>query len=71
MASVPEKDKFSVCGHTLAMPAMITAQNGVVVEQSTKIARRSAARAKNGVNHVSAIGPCDQPASPVCRSQAQ
>jgi hypothetical protein len=37
-ANVPEKDKFSLCGQTLDMPTVITAQNGAVIEQTTKVA---------------------------------
>jgi hypothetical protein len=44
-ASVPEKDKFSLCGQTLQMPTTITAQNGVVIKQSTNIALSGCAKA--------------------------
>ena len=43
-ASVPEKDKFSLCGQTLQMPTTITAQNGVVIKQSTNIALSGCAK---------------------------
>ncbi len=36
--NVAEAKKFSLCGETLAMPTIITGQNGVVIEHSTKIA---------------------------------
>ncbi len=36
--NVAEAKKFSLCGENLAMPTMITGQNGVVMEHSTKIA---------------------------------
>ncbi len=36
--NVAESKKFSLCGETLAMPTIITGQNGVVLEHSTKIA---------------------------------
>jgi hypothetical protein len=37
-SNVPEKKKFSLCGTTLTAPTEITAQNGAVIKQSTKIA---------------------------------
>jgi DNA-binding beta-propeller fold protein YncE len=36
-ANVPQKAKYNLCGQTLAMPTAITAQNGAVIKQSTKI----------------------------------
>ena len=36
--NVAEAKKFSLCGETLAMPTIITGQNGVAIEHSTKIA---------------------------------
>jgi hypothetical protein len=36
-ANVPESRKFSLCGQKLTMPTTITGQNGVVIEQQTKI----------------------------------
>ncbi len=36
--NVAEAKKFSLCGENLAMPTIITAQDGVVIEHSTKIA---------------------------------
>ncbi|HEV3047049.1 MAG TPA: hypothetical protein VGY13_06765 [Solirubrobacteraceae bacterium] len=35
---IPEKDYFNLCGQTLNMPTSITAQNGAVIKQTTKIA---------------------------------
>ena len=37
-ANVPEKEDFSLCKSSLAMPTKITAQNGAVMEQTTRIA---------------------------------
>ena len=37
-ANVPEKDDHSLCGQTLKMPTVITAQNGTVIEADTPIA---------------------------------
>jgi uncharacterized repeat protein (TIGR01451 family) len=36
-ANVPEKDDYSLCGQTLNMPTEITAQNGAVIKQTTRI----------------------------------
>jgi hypothetical protein len=36
-SNVPESKHFSLCGQKLVMPTTITGQNGVVVEQQTKI----------------------------------
>ena len=36
-ANVPQSKKFSLCGQKLTMPTTITGQNGVVIEQQTKI----------------------------------
>jgi hypothetical protein len=37
-ANVPETAKFSLCGQSLQMPTEITAQNGALIKQATKIA---------------------------------
>jgi hypothetical protein len=37
-AFVPESKHYSLCGAKLAMPTVITAQNGAVIRQTTKIA---------------------------------
>jgi hypothetical protein len=37
-AYVPEKDRYSLCGQTLDMPTELTAQNGAVIKQTTRIA---------------------------------
>jgi uncharacterized repeat protein (TIGR01451 family) len=37
-ANVPQSKKYSLCGQSLPMPTMITAQNGAVIKQTTKIA---------------------------------
>jgi hypothetical protein len=34
---VPAKDEFNLCGQSLVMPTTITAQNGAVVKQATRI----------------------------------
>lgn len=36
-ANVPEADEFSLCKQTLVMPTTITAQDGAVIEQNTKV----------------------------------
>jgi hypothetical protein len=36
-ANGPASSKYNLCGQTLAMPTMITGQNGAVVKQTTKI----------------------------------
>jgi hypothetical protein len=36
--NVPEKEDFSLCKQTLAMPTTITAQDGAVIEQDTNVA---------------------------------
>ncbi len=45
-ADVAEKKKYDLCGESLSMPTMITAQNGAVIERSTKIAVRGCAAVK-------------------------
>jgi hypothetical protein len=45
-ADVPEKDRFSLCGQTLSMPTTITAQNGTVIKQTTKVAVTGCPNAK-------------------------
>jgi hypothetical protein len=37
-ANVPQNKKYSLCGQSLPMPTQITAQNGAVIKQTTKIA---------------------------------
>jgi hypothetical protein len=37
-ANVPQSKKYNLCGQSLPMPTMITAQNGAVIKQTTKIA---------------------------------
>jgi NHL repeat len=37
-ANVPQSKKYNLCGQNLPMPTMITAQNGAVIKQTTKIA---------------------------------
>jgi hypothetical protein len=43
---VPAKDEFNLCGQSLAMPTEITAQNGLMFKQSTKIAITGCTTAK-------------------------
>jgi hypothetical protein len=45
-SNLPAKAKGSFCGQSLVMPTTITAQNGAVVKQSTKIAVTGCPRAK-------------------------
>jgi hypothetical protein len=45
-ANIPAKAKSSFCKQKLAMPTSITAQNGAVIKQSTKIAVAGCPRAK-------------------------
>ncbi len=45
-AFVPEKDEFDLCGQSLVMPTTITAQNGAVFKQNTKIAIGGCPKAK-------------------------
>jgi hypothetical protein len=53
-ANVPQSKKYNLCGQTLPMPTMITAQNGAVIKQTTKIAvtgcpkSKKAAKKKHG-----------------------
>jgi hypothetical protein len=35
---LPEKAKYSLCGQALSMPTVITAQDGAVIKQATKVA---------------------------------
>jgi hypothetical protein len=37
-ANVPQSKKYNLCGQSLPMPTQITAQNGAVIKQTTKIA---------------------------------
>jgi hypothetical protein len=37
-ANVPQSKKYNLCGQTLPMPTQITAQNGAVIKQTTKVA---------------------------------
>ena len=45
-ANVPAKDDYSLCGQELQMPTTITAQNGKVIEQDTKISVQGCAAVK-------------------------
>ncbi|HST34507.1 MAG TPA: hypothetical protein VLJ80_13425, partial [Solirubrobacteraceae bacterium] len=36
-SNVPQSKHFSLCGQKLVMPTTITGQNGVVIQQQTKI----------------------------------
>jgi hypothetical protein len=44
--NLPAKAKYSLCSQKLSMPTTITAQNGLVLNQSTKIAIGGCAKAK-------------------------
>jgi hypothetical protein len=45
-ANVAEGKHFDLCGESLHMPTTITAQNGAVIEQSTRIAIQGCAAVK-------------------------
>jgi hypothetical protein len=45
-ANVPQSKKYNLCGQSLPMPTQITAQNGAVIKQTTKIAVTSCPKAK-------------------------
>jgi hypothetical protein len=45
-ANVPEKDHYNFCGQKLSMPTEITAQNGAVIKQTTKVAIAGCPKAK-------------------------
>jgi sugar lactone lactonase YvrE len=45
-ANVPQSKKYNLCGQTLPMPTQITAQNGAVIKQTTKIAVTGCPKAK-------------------------
>jgi hypothetical protein len=47
--NLPEKAHYSFCGQTLAMPTAITAQNGAVLKQSTKIAATGCPKPKKAL----------------------
>jgi hypothetical protein len=45
-ANVPQSKKYNLCGQTLPMPTQITAQNGAIIKQTTKIAITGCPKAK-------------------------
>jgi hypothetical protein len=45
-ANVPQSAKYSLCGQSLTMPTEITAQNGALINQTTKIAITGCAKPK-------------------------
>jgi hypothetical protein len=45
-ANVPQKAKYSLCGQSLTMPTEITAQNGALINQTTKVAVTGCAKPK-------------------------
>jgi hypothetical protein len=45
-ANVPQSAKYSLCGQTLTMPTEITAQNGALINKTTKIAITGCAKVK-------------------------
>jgi hypothetical protein len=61
-ANVPQSKKYNLCGQTLPMPTQITAQNGAVIKQTTKIAVtgcpkvKKAAKKKHGAAKVKKRG---------------
>jgi hypothetical protein len=46
-ANVPQSKKYNLCGQTLPMPTQITAQNGAVIKQATKISVTGCAKHKS------------------------
>ena len=48
-ANVPEKQRFSLCATKLVMPTEITAQNGAVIKQQTKIGLTGCVKASHKV----------------------
>jgi NHL repeat len=45
-ANVPQSKKYNLCGQSLPMPTQITAQNGAVIKQTTKMAVTGCPKAK-------------------------
>jgi hypothetical protein len=45
-ANVPQSARYSLCGQSLTMPTEITAQNGALINQTTKIAITGCAKPK-------------------------
>lgn len=43
---VPARNEFNLCGQSLAMPTTITAQNGAVIKQATKVSITGCGKAK-------------------------
>jgi hypothetical protein len=45
-SNVPQSARYSLCGQALSMPTLITAQNGAVIKQTTKIGVTGCPKAK-------------------------
>jgi hypothetical protein len=50
-SNVPAKAAFSLCGQKLTMPTTITAQNGAIIKQTTKIAIAGCSKPKKAKKH--------------------
>ncbi len=51
-ANVPQSAKYSLCGQTLSMPTAITAQNGAVIKQTTKVGVTGCPKPKKAARQV-------------------
>jgi hypothetical protein len=76
-ANVPQSAKYSLCGQTLAMPTVITGQNGAVIKQTTSISVTGCAKAKTltrAQKLTAALKACHRKAKakrPACEKQAR
>ena len=50
--NLPEQADYNFCGQTLAMPTAITAQNGVVLKQSTKVTTTGCPKPRKALTRV-------------------
>jgi hypothetical protein len=55
-ANVPQSKKYNLCGQSLPMPTQITAQNGAVVKQTTRIAITGCPKSKTAKTKKKATG---------------
>jgi hypothetical protein len=55
-ANVPQSKKYNLCGQNLPMPTQITAQNGAVIKQTTKIAVTGCPKTKKAKGKKNARG---------------